>query len=103
MKDMYITITGFNHYFGAGVFKIGSKVKCIKEPKNAYDKDAIKVKIKNLGKVGYVANSTYTVAKGTLSAGRIYDKVGKKFKAKIMFITQSKIICKVISDEPVNE
>ena len=31
-----------------------------------------------------------------MSASRIYEKVGKRFKVKVMFITQSKIICKVI-------
>ena len=33
----------------------------VKEPDNEYDNEAIQVKIKGLGKVGYVANSPYTV------------------------------------------
>ncbi len=39
----------------------GMKVKLVKEPDNEYDKEAIQVKIKGLGKCGYVANSPYTV------------------------------------------
>ena len=54
MKEMYFTIAGCNHYFGNGFMKKGMKVKLVKEPDNEYDKEAIQVKIKGLGKVGYV-------------------------------------------------
>ena len=60
MKEQYITITGINHYYGVMPFRIGMKVKCIKEPKNPYDSEAIRCEVKHLGKVGYVANSAYT-------------------------------------------
>ena len=61
MEEMYFTIAGCNHYFGSDFMKKGMKVKLIKEPDNEYDKEAIQVKVKGLGKVGYVANSPYTV------------------------------------------
>ncbi len=77
MKDKFITITGMNHYFGLTPFAVGRKVKCTKEPSNPFDDDAIKVTMKHIGKVGYVANSVRTVATGTKSASRIYDKVPK--------------------------
>ena len=47
------------------------------------------------GKVGYIANSPYTVAKGTLSAGRAYDQVKKKFYVRVLYICANQIICKV--------
>ena len=59
---------------------------------------AIQVKIKGLGKVGYVANSPYTVKGESMSAGRMYDKIGGKAKGKIVFVTDGGVICKVISD-----
>ena len=31
--------------------------------------------------------------------GRIYDSVGDSFYAKVMFITQSKVICKVLEEK----
>lgn len=68
--------------------KKGMKVKLVKEPDNEYDQEAIQVKIKGLGKVGYVANSSYTVKGKSMSAGRLYDKIGKKAKAKIVFIRE---------------
>ena len=51
--------------------KKGMKVKLKKEPKNEYDAEAIMVKMKGIGKVGYVANSAYTVKGDTMSAGRL--------------------------------
>lgn len=96
MKDKYITITGMNHYYGLAPFKIGKKLKCVKEPNNPYDSEAIKVVIKDIGKVGYIANAPYTKATGTLGAGGIGGYVKKKFKVEVMFITSSKVICKVV-------
>ena len=52
--------------------------------------------MKQIGTIGYVANSPYTVATGTKSAGGIAHKVKKKFTVEVMFITRSKVICKVI-------
>lgn len=54
MSDMYFTIAGCSHYFGSSFMEKGMKVKLIKEPDNKYDKEAIQVMIKGLGKVGYV-------------------------------------------------
>ncbi len=61
MKDVYFTLTGTNHYHGQEFFEVGMKVKLRKEPDNAYDHEAIRVELKGLGKVGYVANSPNTV------------------------------------------
>ena len=61
MKEMYFTIAGCNHYYGSDFMEKGMKVKLVKEPDNEYDNEAIQVKIKGFGKVGYVANSPYTV------------------------------------------
>ncbi|MBD5135501.1 MAG: DNA-binding protein [Lachnospiraceae bacterium] len=96
MKEKYITITGMNHYYGLKPFSIGKRIKCIKEKSNPYDSEAIKVVMKEIGTVGYVANSPYTAATGTMSAGRIYEKVKKKFIVEVMFITSSKVICRVV-------
>ena len=57
MKDTYVTITGFWHFYGVKPFTIGKVLKCVKEPSNPYDEDAIKVVIKKIGTVGYIANS----------------------------------------------
>ncbi len=99
MTEKYITITGMKHYFGLKPFKVGKKVKCTKEPENSIDSEAIRVTMKHIGKVGYVANSPFTGATGTMSAGRIYEHVGKEFKARVMFITPSMVICRVLQED----
>ena len=86
MEEMYFTIAGCNHYYGTEFMEKGMKVKLVKEPDNEYDKEAIQVKIKGLGKVGYVANSPYTVQGESMSAGRLYDKIGDKAKGRIVFV-----------------
>ena len=86
MNKKYITLTGTNHYYGSEFLEPGMKVKFKKEPDNEFDKEAIKVELKGLGKIGYVANSAHTVKGDCYSAGRIYDCIGKKAKAKVEIV-----------------
>ena len=72
MEELYFTIAGCSHYFGSDFMEKGMKVKLEKEPDNEYDKEAIQVKVKGLGKIGYVANSPFTVKGESMSAGRLY-------------------------------
>lgn len=95
MEEMYFTITGCNHYFGTEFLKEGMKLKLEKEPDNKFDSEAILVKIKGLGKIGYVANSPYTVKGESMSAGRLYDKIGDKAKARVVFLLGDGALCKV--------
>ena len=98
MEEMYFTIAGCNHYYGTEFMEKGMKVKLVKEPDNEYDKEAIQVKIKGLGKVGYVANSPYTVQGASMSAGRLYDKIGDKAKGKIVFVVGGTAVCRVTDE-----
>lgn len=98
MEEMYFTIAGCSHYYGTQFMEKGMKVKLVKEPDNEYDKEAIMVKIKGLGKCGYVANSPYTVQGESMSAGRLYDKIGDKAKGKIVFVVGGTAVCR-ITDE----
>ena len=98
MSDMYFTLTGCNHYFGTDLLEKGMAVKLKKEPDNEHDHEAIMIKLKGLGKIGYVANSPYTVAGETMSAGRLYDKIGKKAKAKIVYVIPGGAVCKILTE-----
>ena len=95
MAKVFITLTGTKHYFGNDFLKKGTKIRLEKEPDNEYDKEAIKVTYEGLGKIGYVANSSYTVIGDSMSAGRIYDKIGKKAKAKVVLVTDHGTICNI--------
>lgn len=103
LKEYFITITGMGHYYGLTPFKVGKKIKCAKEPENVYDSEAIRCQLKHVGKVGYVANSPFTVATGTRSAGGIRHKVKKHFKVEVMFITGHSVICKVVEGLKYNK
>ena len=65
-----------------------------KEPDNAWDQDAIMVKFKGL-QVGYVANNYHTKVRDTYSAGRLYDRIGKKAKAKVICVIPNGAICEI--------
>ncbi len=97
-EPYYVTITGFWHYYDKKPFAIGNLIRCRKEADNEHDCEAIKCTLPMLGTVGYIANSTNMVAGGTMSAGRIYDKVDEKFYVRVMFTTNSKVICRVEND-----
>lgn len=95
MKKVYITLTGTKYYFGKEFLKKGMKLKLEKEPDNEYDTEAIKVICEGLGKIGYVANSPYTVIGEAISAGRLYDKIGDTAEVEVVFVTGNGTICKV--------
>ena len=98
MKERFISIVGFEHYVGQDVFPIGSLVLLKKQPDNKIDGDAIRAVFPNIGTIGYVANGYRTVAGGTLSASRIYDSVADTLFVRVLFTTNSKVICKIESD-----
>ena len=102
-KTNFITITGINHYYGKKPFEIGRVIKLIKEPDNEYDDDAIYAYLPFIEKIGYVANSTHTVYDGTVSASRLYDRIGDYAYAKIMFITHSSAIAHILDKNEVEK
>ena len=99
MAQIYFTIAGTQYRLGSDFMKKGMEVKLVKEPDNAYDREAIKVEMEGLGQVGYVANSYKTVIGECYSAGRLYDKIGKKAKAKVHIVTDRGVICKIKIDD----
>ena len=104
MENTYfVTITGLNHYYGKKPYEIGRIIKLIKEPDNEYDKEAIAAFLPFIDKIGYVANSTNTVYDGTISAGRLYDKIEDYAYGRVMFVTHSSAIAIVLDKEDVEE
>ena len=95
MSKIYFTLAGTRHYFGDNFLKPGMKLDLEKEPDNKYDKEAIQVKMEGLGKIGYVANSPYTVIGESISAGRLYDRIGERATAKVAVVTTAGVLCRV--------
>lgn len=96
---MYITILSMDRFHGPKPLALNRLVKLTKEPDNTYDAEAIACEMRHFGKIGYLANSTHTVAKGTMSAGRLYDKISDEYIARIQFIIGKEAIAKVLTTE----
>ena len=96
LEGIFVTVTGFRNYQNKLPFVIGAQLLCCKDPENTYDSESIRVFAKGGKQVGHIANSTAHKANGTMSAARIYDRVGDCFIIEVCFTTQTKIICKVI-------
>ena len=95
MRKIYFTITGTNYHYGNKFFVEGTKVRLVKEPDNEFDSEAIRVELEGLGKVGYVANSVYTVLGISYSAGRLYDKIGSTAEGTVRYVTDGGVIAYV--------
>ena len=95
MAKIYFTLTGTKYYYGKDFLKPGIILQLKKEPDNKYDKEPIVVRMEGLGDIGHVANSTHTVIGESMSAGRIYDKIGDTAKAKVVMVTEYGTICKI--------
>ena len=95
MTESYFTITGMNHYFGKEFLSPGMKVDLFKDPENKYDHEAICVKLPVLGKVGYVANSPATVLGESMSAGRLYDRMGDAAQGTVIYVLNGGAICRL--------
>ena len=95
MKSAYITLTGTNHYFGSDFIQPKMTLRLVKDPDNEHDREAIRVELPGLGKIGYVANSPHTVLGESISAGRLYDKIGDTASATVKMVLPGGILCKV--------
>ncbi len=92
---IWFTVTGTQFYYGQDFLEKGMKVRLEKEPDNKYDREAIKVMMKGLGHIGYVANSPKTVIGESWSAGRLYDKIGDTAKGKVVMVMERGVLCKM--------
>lgn len=98
MAKTYFTITGTGHYYGQKFFEANMEVRLTKEPDNDFDKEAIRVEMDGLGLVGYVANSPNTVLGESMSAGRLYDRIGDNARGVVKFVLTHGVICELVNE-----
>ena len=103
MSKIYFTLTGTKYYHGNEFLKPGMKLKLKKEPDNKFDKEAIVVKKEGLGEIGHVANSAHTVIGESMSAGRIYDKIGESAKGTVLYVLPRGVLCQLQEREPAED
>lgn len=99
MEKIYFTIAGTSHHFGQEFFESKMEVKLVKEPDNEYDKEAIRVELEGLGLVGYVANSPYTVQGESMSAGRLYDRMGETATGVVKYVLPQGVLCELLEEQ----
>ena len=99
MEKIYFTISGTKYHYGQEFFEPKQEVKLIKEPDNEHDKEAIKVEMEGLGLVGYVANSPYTVQGESMSAGRLYDRIGDVAVGVVKYVLPQGVLCELVYEE----
>ena len=99
MEKIYFTIAGTKHHYGQEFFEPKQEVKLVKEPDNEFDKEAIKVEMEGLSKIGYVANSPYTVLGDSVSAGRLYDQIGEVAYGVVKFVLPQGVVCEIVEKE----
>ena len=58
--------------------------------------------MEGLGHVGYVANSPYTVAGKSYSAGRLYDKIGDAAEGTVLYVLPNGVLCYVNEESLLN-
>ena len=95
MEEVYLTINNLDECAGYTRFRIGEELILRKDHDNPYVDEAITVyTIKNY-KCGYVANSVHSVARGTYSAGRLYDIIKEETMCTVKFITEDLLIARL--------
>ena len=87
-NSIYITINHLDDFECTTFLRPGDKLILKKDKDNIYDDEAIVAYKENKTKVGYVANSVHSVARGTYSAGRLYDRIGDETECIIKFVFQ---------------
>ncbi len=93
--DVFVTLTGFNHYPNAKRLVDGDIVTLCREADNEFDSCAVSV-YSEFGKIGYVANSKNTVRDGTLSATYLSELIENTAKAVVTEGGYYEAVCKVL-------
>lgn len=93
--DVFVTLTGFNHYGLTKRLLEGEEVVLIKEPLNPNDPLAVAAYYKN-SKIGYVANGLTTVREGTSAASFIYELMDESCTAQVVESNYSYTVCRLL-------
>ena len=82
--------------WGSEFLKEGMIVRLVKEPENLSDNEAIRVEMRGLGKIGYVAASPHTRIGESVSAGRLGTEFDKVAFGKVLYIMHNGAVCEFI-------
>ena len=95
----YLTITHIDEYAGSDTIRPGMKLRLKKDHCNPYDDEAILVLMDHEIRVGYAANSTCTVLRGTHSAGYLQHLFEEETGCTVCF-TGTDFAIALLDDSP---
>ena len=97
-KQIFITINHLGDFESLLFLKVSDTLVLKKDKNNQFDDEAIAVYSKDNCKCGYVANSVHSVARGTQSAGRIYDLIedGQECLVRFIIVEEGILIAEVL-------
>ncbi|MGN1181759.1 MAG: HIRAN domain-containing protein [Faecalibacillus sp.] len=87
-----MTIIGTKYYYRKDFISKRAVVTLKKDFDNEYNNKAIAVYMEGLG----YCNSPYTVIGESISSRRPYDRMKKKYKAKVLYNTHKGIVAEVL-------
>ena len=94
----YITVNHLCEYDPLLTIRPGEHLTLKKDTDNPYDDEAIAVFRENRKRCGWVANSVSTVARGTSSAGRIYDHITNGQSCIVRFLLDDSLIAEILEE-----
>lgn len=101
---MFITVDEMDSFESRDLVRPGMKCLLEKEEKNLQDDEAIAVYLADSHvKCGYVANSIASVARGTHSAGYIYQSFDQKTQCTVRFVYDSGAIAELVTETEEKE
>lgn len=103
VEDVFVTVTGMKFQSPSKRVRPGDVVHFIKDVQNDYDEEAIAAFSEDKEQIGYIANSSRTVAKGTYSAGRVYDRFAIFAVGIVLFIVKDEAIVRMIHFQQPDE
>lgn len=94
MKEtpIYLTVTHLENAPLKLHLRPGQYLTLKKDHDNPYDDEAVAVYTHRQLLCGYLANSVHSVARGTCSAGRVYDRIGEEAEVLIRFMPEESLI-----------
>ena len=96
MKNIFITITDINRFYGKAPFGRGKIVKLSKPRGNGDRKYDMRVTLPLIGTVGRIARNSAEAADGTYGAPKIYRKMGTVAYAQVLFVTKDCVIARLL-------
>ena len=95
-KQIYVTINHLDDFCACPHLRVNDLLTLKKDRNNVYDDEAIAVYDEKDHKCGYVANSVSTVARGSYSAGRLYDVMEEEGRCRVCFILDGNVIAEIL-------